>query len=99
MVSWDGVDSVIGLGGGAVSNFLKIFIDEGLDRKIGVKKEDVDSFVDMLQKKAMDYKKSLGELMKKYNKPIIHVEIGKIDSAYQNMKDFRNLNVWEKAHK
>jgi len=88
MVSWDGVDSVIDLGGGAISNFLKIFVNEGLDKKIGVKKEDVDLFIEKLQIKAAGYKKALGELMEKYNKPIMHVEIGMIDSAYQNMKNF-----------
>ncbi|MBN2039630.1 MAG: CoA-binding protein [Spirochaetes bacterium] len=88
MVAWDEVDAVIGLAGGAVSNFLKIFLDDGLDRKIGLRQEEVAGFIDILNKEAVSYKKSLGELMRKYNKPILHVEIGNSVSISRNMKDF-----------
>ncbi len=88
VAAWDGVDAVIGLGGGTVSSYLRLFSENGMGEKLGLKKEEVEFYLNIVNKEALDYKKSLGALMKKYNKPIIHVEIGNEDTAFQNMKDY-----------
>lgn len=93
VAAWDGVDAVIGLGGGTVSSYIRMFAEDGMGERLGLKKEEVDSYLKIVNQEATDYKKSLGELMKKYDKPIIHVEIGHEDTAYQNMKDY-NFTVF-----
>ncbi len=84
MASWEGVDSVISMGG--VSPVL--FYDFGeYSERFGLKKEDMD----ILSQKVAEYinvrREAILSCMKKYDKPIIHVEIGGDDNAYENMRE------------
>jgi acyl-CoA synthetase (NDP forming) len=88
MASWDGVDSVISMGG--VSPVL--FYDFGeYSERFGLKKEDMN----ILSQKVTEYinirRDSILKCMKKYDKPIIHVEIGGDDHAYQNMMEYNYI--------
>jgi acyl-CoA synthetase (NDP forming) len=89
MVSWDGVDSVISLGGGVSTN--NFFDYRDLIERFGLNKEEVEGVSQKVNAYMQKRGASLSTLMKKYNKPIMHVELGGEGDAYHNMKEHNHI--------
>jgi acyl-CoA synthetase (NDP forming) len=91
MASWKEVDSIISLGGGVP---MSTFFDHGsFTERFGLKKEDVDLMLQKVSLLIKEHKESLLKLMKKYNKPIFHVESCKEENVCQTMKEY-NLTLF-----
>ncbi len=85
VVSWDGVDSVISLGGPSPAGFFQY--DDMAD-KSGIKKEQVALISEKIHEQINERKKIVSEFMKKYDKPILHVEMSTAEDIRQNMKKY-----------
>jgi acyl-CoA synthetase (NDP forming) len=89
MLAWDGVDSVISLGGGVST--INFFDYGDLIERFGLKKEEVDLIFNKVTAFMQGRGESLSKLMKKYNKPILHVELGGEDDAFHNMREYNHV--------
>jgi acyl-CoA synthetase (NDP forming) len=83
VTAWDEVDSVISLGGPSIADFFE-FGD--IAEKLGLKMEQVSFMAEEIHRLIDNQKKIILEFMKKYNKPVFHVEMGTAEEIHRNMK-------------
>ena len=87
MVSWDGVDAVISLGLNAIEKYLSYYHYDDISKMLNFKKEDMDMFINEIYKQLLINKKTVRTFIEKYNKPVIHVEIGEDNNVFNNSAD------------